>query len=515
MESLSGPEGPAELPAAAGSAATIGRAWLTRINGRREAIWFSLAAAEVCWVTPVFLALNQVRNPHPPALLWLGILILMLGFFYFYRALEAANLRLHVRQGLLAAALILGAGLILRFHVYAGVGLRGSDWFLLPFRHLVDVAVVMPSSWVTIFLLVYLWARAIHLANRSPLANSVAFSFRSGVVILIVSSFLAKIFAGLDVAGFVAPYFFFSLLAVALARIEEVSLQPTSSQVPFSSFWIGSMVGAVTVLVILGMSVAVFFYAGGLDQVLRWLYPLLFVLQVMVAGLGALLLMLLEWILSQFSVDLSSWARGLQELFARLGQALALPLPTPPPGSETQTRPLILGILQAAVTIGIPLAAILIVLFLTWRRLRRGRFKGGGNEEWESLLSGKAVANGLQAMVRDGFDRLAELAGSLSHFGLGARFLAALSIRRIYANLVRLATEVGYPRAKAQTPHEYLQTLYQALPGSEVDVDLITAAYVNAHYGQVPDSREELQRIRGCWERVRAMEARKRKKRLA
>jgi hypothetical protein len=107
-------------------------------------------------------------------------------------------------------------------------------------------------------------------------------------------------------------------------------------------------------------------------------------------------------------------------------------------------------------------------------------------------------------MLRDGLDRLGELAGLVNRFGLGARFLAAVSIRRIYANVVRLASDAGYPRARSQTPYEYLPTLYRALPGSEADVQLITEAYVQAHYGQVPDSREELQRIRACWEQVRA-----------
>jgi hypothetical protein len=98
---------------------------------------------------------------------------------------------------------------------------------------------------------------------------------------------------------------------------------------------------------------------------------------------------------------------------------------------------------------------------------------------------------------------MAELTGLVERFGLGARFLSAISIRRIYVNLVRLATEAGHPRAPTQTPYEYLDTLRKALPGNEEDVAIITEAYVNARYGQVPDSRQELQRIRDCWERVR------------
>jgi hypothetical protein len=56
-----------------------------------------------------------------------------------------------------------------------------------------------------------------------------------------------------------------------------------------------------------------------------------------------------------------------------------------------------------------------------------------------------------------------------------------------------------------------LRTLYEALPGSKEDLEVITEAYVNAHYGQVPDSKEGLQRIRDCWERVRSQEIKERR----
>ena len=63
------------------------------------------------------------------------------------------------------------------------------------------------------------------------------------------------------------------------------------------------------------------------------------------------------------------------------------------------------------------------------------------------------------------------------------------------------------PRDKTETPYEYLETLHQAFPASEKDLTIITEAYVNAHYGEVPDSHEELQRIRDCWERARERES--------
>ena len=52
---------------------------LPTVSGRREALYVALAAAEVCWVTPLFLALIRFSNPHAPLLAWLGILVLILS----------------------------------------------------------------------------------------------------------------------------------------------------------------------------------------------------------------------------------------------------------------------------------------------------------------------------------------------------------------------------------------------------------------------------------------------------
>ncbi len=54
-----------------------------------------------------------------------------------------------------------------------------------------------------------------------------------------------------------------------------------------------------------------------------------------------------------------------------------------------------------------------------------------------------------------------------------------------------------------ETPYEYLPVLNRALPGSGEDLLVITEAYVKARYGLVPDTPEELRRIRDCWERER------------
>jgi hypothetical protein len=478
---------------------------LRGFNSRREAIHMALAAAELCWAAPLFMALSEAGSRHSPPLLWLGMLVLLLGFFYLYRALEKANLSLPLHQSLMLVALLLILLFFLRFHIYAQAGSRGVDWLLEPFRRFADLGAAWGDDLVAILTLIYLWARGIQLARRSITPQAVGSSFRVGVVVFVWCGLFTLVFSRGDMAGFVAPFFFFSLVAIALARVEEISHMLGSSKIRGGSFWIGSSVAAVAFLVLLGLLLSVLFTGGALERVLHFFSPLLTLLQLLIFGLVFLVIGFFELVLSLVPIDLSAWLERLRKAAEGL-QLDTGPLPQAEAQTEAQLR--LLGTVQLGVIVAIIVGFIVLVLLFTWWRVHRNAEEELG-ESRESLLSAGAVARSLLAMLRSGRERLGEMAGMVDRFGLGSRLLSALSIRRIYANLVRLATAAGYPRVKAQTPFEYLSVLCEAWPDQESDLTLITQAYVNAHYGEVPDTREELERIRGCWERVRGQKARK------
>jgi hypothetical protein len=474
-----------------------------RPNGYQEVIWVALAAAEVCWLAPLFLAIWGAIGPHVPLFLWLGMLVLLLGFFYVYRAVVAAYLPLRVQQGLVVLVLLLAIALLLRYHVYAAPQWRGVSWWVILLRSLKGTDAFQPAGWVAAIGLVYLWARGIHLAHRSLSLQSVGFSFRSGVVLLIVGSLALHFLTDLDASGFVIPYFSFSLVAVALARIEEVSQMPNSSRTGFAGLWIGSTLAAVGLLVVLGSGLALFFHGGGLQQVIDWVWPAVWVLVLIVVGIGVLLLAIVEYVLGLFSLDIRLIGEGLRQALQQLGNALARLRIDLPPGGDSGVSPPVLTMTRVALFIGVPLALVVLVLLLTWYRQRLAE-RGSWDESRESTFRPGTLGRSLRAALEDGLNRLGELAGLVGRFGVGSRFLAAISVRRIYANVVRLATDAGYPRVRSQTPYEYLGTLRQALPDFQDEVLAITEAYVAAHYGQVPDSREALQQLRDCWQRIQA-----------
>jgi hypothetical protein len=84
------------------------------------------------------------------------------------------------------------------------------------------------------------------------------------------------------------------------------------------------------------------------------------------------------------------------------------------------------------------------------------------------------------------------------------RAYSAATVRKVYASLLALAEQRGTPRPPAQTPLEYLPTLWGAFPGWGAELQLLTRAYVDAHYGQLPDTEAELQALRDAWQRIHA-----------
>jgi len=87
----------------------------------------------------------------------------------------------------------------------------------------------------------------------------------------------------------------------------------------------------------------------------------------------------------------------------------------------------------------------------------------------------------------------------LGRLGLWRNWQTAVSIRRIYRNMLHAADASGYPRLETETPYEFLKTLAQAWPENKAQTQLITNAYVKVRYGELPETQEEIQAIKDAW----------------
>jgi hypothetical protein len=69
-----------------------------------------------------------------------------------------------------------------------------------------------------------------------------------------------------------------------------------------------------------------------------------------------------------------------------------------------------------------------------------------------------------------------------------------------------MAAEAGFARAESETPYEYLPILFEAWPDHKFEIRVITDAYTRVHYGEIPETAEELDQLRSAWSKIRDTE---------
>jgi hypothetical protein len=155
---------------------------------------------------------------------------------------------------------------------------------------------------------------------------------------------------------------------------------------------------------------------------------------------------------------------------------------------------------------------LILLLLLAARVLTRvlGHRPDQGDEDEElreSLGPGGNFWGGVLAALTDLWSRLTrpvrQRSGALLAALRGDEGGSALSIRQVYAALLRRGESLGFPRRLDQTPYEYLRDLDKALPAQAGELSQITEAYVHVRYSPMPAAPGVLQAVRQAWQRIR------------
>jgi len=468
------------------------------LNWRKEILYVTLVAAEMCWFTPWSLVITRpvaILTPYRTALT-LGIFVL--AVIYFSRILDLLQLDLLYQRVILIAAVVVTVALIIHFFLYPSCGWFDLGWLGKVGESLLSFYSLPPEVRISAIAL-FLWWRGISIGQRNLTFQGVAFSFRLGVLLLVFSTPLLSTAVAYDSTAFILLFFFFSLMAVAVARVEEVDRTKGGVGAPFNVAWLTILLGSIAAVLLTALLISRIYSLEGFAQVMRWLQPVFDLLMRVLEYVLPLLLRpldpLLRWLV-----------RLLQGLFKSLAQNTEVfeifkgwPAPDLPKAEPIKVPRLLIDALRY-ICLGLTGAIILATLALALRERRARRRRG--IEIRESLWSSAILAEGVLNSLRGGWDRLKDLAGLVERFGPGMRLYAAMSIRKIYANMARLAERQGFPRQPAQTPYEYLPTLGLAFPDCQAEATAITEAYVNVHYGELPENIGDLQRIRECWQQI-------------
>jgi len=177
------------------------------------------------------------------------------------------------------------------------------------------------------------------------------------------------------------------------------------------------------------------------------------------------------------------------------------------PGQTPPAVEFVMRLFEYGANTAVVLSVLAVLLAIAWAVQRRAAGQYHDNDTRESAWSAQALLGKLRAQWQHRLAQLQNLVNVTGRLGASGLF-AALTIRRLYAQTMRLAAQRGYPRAPARTPYEHQSTLEQAFPGCASELAQITEAYVGVHYGELPEQPQALAALKGAFERVKASEQR-------
>lgn len=462
-----------------------------------------MSAMDACWVYVIGWVLSGTllekvaQLPVPSPLALAGVSLVAWGLSTFL--LNRTKLPTWLIQ---VVAMV--AGLEVSLGVMVIVGPPGADGISIRW---------VGEAVLGLILCFTMWLRGLY-HGASPLTfNDIYFNFQLGLVIVVLGALVAPLFIDLhfgaqwgQVATLPIWYFIFSLVALALGNREVVRLE------------IGRVVGR-SWGVVLTVSIALIVLVGTLSALLGG------------PNLLGLVQQLVELIIVAISGAIYGVLYGILWLWYVLFKPQLSPIgsapATPTPGGITdqsglqQLQELLRGqrestdmppeLLQVASWLAVLLVASFALLLVSMglRRFRNANRKRTEEERegfgsWELL---RAQLQSFLARLLARFRRKRPVAAVTERDDLASlmgrpEWSGTLTIRQIYARLLSAAARVGYPRARSQTPVEYLAVLSSALPTLGHDFRAITAAYLEARYGPLPAPAPVVAEATDAWQRV-------------
>jgi MFS family permease len=437
-----------------------------------------LAAAEACWLYAIALTLGTLSG-LPRQISPLGIFIVYWAALLAGRVLPRSDVAWRALQLLTVAFAFVAILIAFRVGFYTNVALFDFSWLPQYVGRVLAFFERVTAEEISTIVLIAAFLRGLSFAQRPLTLWVVGFQFRLGIVVFFVIALIAALTVNINFIFWMFAYFALSLLAIALARIEEAGQER-----PLGATWAVVMCAAIGVTMLVGFAATQFLTLNAVHAFFEFLSPLQIVLQLVIALIAIPFLFLLDWLI-----------RALGPLFDRMFQMINNIFPRLNLGNPNSEQ-VISAVTQQLVNL-LPylrlLGIILVILFIGWlvaRALNR-RVKW---QEHEMYV--RETLDERDALQSDQRKRTPAAHTQPHH-------IHAENIRRIYAALQAHARTLGLPRRDAETPLEFLPRLIARFPDSADALTAITNAYVAVHYAQQQATDAQVRAVRATWQRVK------------
>lgn len=474
------------------------RSVFSRLDWSLETLVLMLIGAEAAVASLIMTAIFGSLGLGSEAI-WPGwiFLLLLLGT-NIQRAMEGYRFFSPQYEVLSVGAVVLLLFAAVRVIVFPARALLDTDWprdaaHALAFP---SDSIALPM-WSTIIFVAYAWWRG--RSRDEPSLEAAYRTLRVGTPLAIVAILGTMAITAVDddpgfrtlLYGGTIVFLLLTLAAIALGRLR---VEQARGALTLTPRWLLTFLGPVAGLVLVGTLVAGIFTRRFLETILWLLTP--------VFRLADLLLLIFVYIATGFAYVIFAIITFFLNL---LGPVDPAPRPTqgvpgtpttdPAAGITTIQYPDSLRYLFVLVV----LAGLVFVLtrFLWHRRPRRQLAAGEERESvfsWDLLAEGAAsLLAGLGGRFRRAPDPLAGLRGD-------PRWQHTVTIRELYAKLLKRGEGAERPRADAQTPDEYVPVVGATAPLPSVDT--LTTRYDTARYSEQPATAEDAAAARRAWEEI-------------
>ena len=472
------------------STATL--AWRDIFKPRRELLLLCAAGFELCWTYSLF-ALAWAASGHGERGVSIYLFAALLLFaIYSARLVLNTSLEARAQKVVIVVLALISILLAIRATLYFNYAPLDWSWLATVPAAITRLFIALTPEALLIVMGVFAWWRGIALAQTSLDFELVGYRFRFGVLMLALVALLNTWIARIDLSPTLFGFFFFGLMAVALARQEDIGRNDSHVSLPLKGPWLGILTGTALMVLALGALLARALTPQGLRALLELFRPLEPLAVVLLYVVLVLVSYLVELVYNVIFALMQRFTRG------NLNPP-PLQLPERPPLNITQDQPDLSALMlyfdpirmACAVTL---FALVLLGLAYSMNRLHKPN-RTDDNESRESV----PISIDLNPFRRLR-DWLRRPRITLDDGGIA-------SIRRIYANMARLAAQRGFPRREAETPYEFVRELRAAFPDVEFEERTITEAYVRVRYGEYEPSAAEIGQVKDAWERIKGQKS--------
>jgi hypothetical protein len=466
---------------------------LPRLRPWREITILALILMELSWIVPWFRSLTPATYATSALRAFVVLAGLVLMTHMAVRLMNYLYLRVDLRRVVLAAIFIVAVLVSLKTLLYLGQAVTIMDLINRPLDAFSDWTELIPNEFVIILTTLFVCWRGLALAQTYIEPNTVRKDFQTGIFMFLAFIFINTLVTGETPGRLLYVFFAAGLIAMSAARISVIGTLRGGSVNPFDRRWFFGMVTAMLFVVGLAAFVSGLMSTGGIANVgsiflglfalimVAILSPLIFVLQYFFSNVSGV---------SDFAQEVT---RGLVEIRSTFSDVAGRLFEFLDRSGIFGWVPIIKPVLLWSIVIVIGLL-ILVGLSRWLLKERQERI-----EERESLVvKGGWLALLLQAL-QNRLQRITQGLADATRLRRSQRLLAAARIRRIYAELMDLSEDLGKPRNPAKTPLEFLPALNELFPTLELELAKITNAYLQVRYGELPETRQEVEDVEKAW----------------